>query len=627
MLQAINDKAKGWLGIVIVALIALPFALWGIQSYVGGGSEQYVAKINDIEISKREFEYTLSMQRQKLQQQFGGKLPFDDVVLKKRVLDQMVNRAALDSAAQDAGYRISDAQLSENIKTIFTRDGKFDRDFLNQVLQSRGMTVSQMEAQLRNDMLISQVMDSLSNTSFITDDEARRMAELEHQQRKISTLVFSLDHFSSGIEITEDEIKAAYESDASRYMLPEKVRVEYVELTSDALTADIQIDEQAIAAMYDDYVATISKKEQRKARHILLKTDKKDEATVRNLLDDIKNQLAAGASFEDMASKHSQDTGSAKQGGDLGWVEAGQMVKPFEDTLYALNEGEVSDVVESEYGLHLIKLEKIQAEPVESLQQKRAELEKMYQQEVISNKFYELSESMATTAYENADSLAMVSEVMGISPKTTDYFTRNSGAGIAGNDKVREIAFSKLVLEDKANSDVIEISPEHVLVLRLLERKAASLQPLEAVRASIEQNLRLKKSHENTLAAAGEAKEIINAGQSTVAEQAGKGVTLDKHEMLTRKDTGKVDPTILDAAFSMSLPEAGKVVAKDVAMYSGDVALVILEEVRVPDQITQDQIEQVKSQLKQELANREFLIALTSIKDKANLKINSKAFQ
>lgn len=626
MLQAINDKAKGWLGIFIVALIALPFALWGIQSYVGGGSEQYVAKINDVEISKREFEYTLSMQRQKLQQQFGGKVPFEDEVLKKRVLDQMVNRAALDSAAQNAGYRISDTQLSENIKTIFTREGKFDRDFLNQVLQSRGMTVSQMESQLRNDMLISQVMDALSNTSFITDDEARKLAELEHQQREISTLVFSLDHFSSGIEITEDEIKSAYESDSSRYMLPEKVSIEYIELTSDALTADVKIDEQAISAMYDDYVATISKKEQRKARHILLKTDK-DEVAVRNLLDDIKKQLAAGASFEDMASKYSEDTGSAKQGGDLGWVEAGQMVKPFEDALYALNEGEVSDVVESEFGLHLIKLEKIQGEPVDSLQQKRAELENMYRQEVISNKFYELSESMATTAYENADSLAVVSEVMGIKPKTTDYFTRNSGTGIAGNDKVREIAFSKLVLEDKANSDVIEISPEHVLVLRLLDRKVASLQPLETVRAAIEQNLRLKKSHENTLAAAREAREKINAGQSTVAELVGKGVTLEKHDMLTRKDTTKVDPMVLDAAFSMSLPEAGKVVANDVAMYSGDVALVILEEVRAPEQITQDQIEQVKSQLKQDVANLEFLAALNSVKDKASLKLNPKAFQ
>ena len=626
MLQAINDRIKGWLGIAIVALITLPFAFWGIQSYVGGGGEKYAAKVNDTEISAREFEYNLSAQRQKLQQQFGGKLPFEDSVMKQRVLDQLVNRAVLEDAANSSGYRISDAQLSENIKKIFTRDGKFDRDFLDQVLQTRGMSVSQMESQLRSDMQISQIMDALSNTSFITDSEAQKLAGLEHQQRKISTLIFSIDHFSADIEITEEEIKAAYETDANRYMLPEKVSVEYVELNSDALSADVEIDQQAIAGMYDDYVASVSQKEQRKAKHILLKTDE-DEAAARNMLSDIQKQLAEGASFDELARQHSQDVGSAKQGGDLGWVEAGQMVKPFEDALYALKEGEVSDVVESQFGLHLIKLEAIQSEPVDSLEQKRAELEKAFRQETISNKFYELSESMATTAYENSDSLVAVSEVMNIQPKSSEYFTRNSGTGIATNDKVREIAFSKQVLEEKSNSDVIELSPEHILVLRILERKPASLQPLDNVRSAIEKNLRLRKSHENTLAAAREAKAKINAGQAAVADMVATGVTLEKPDMLTRKDTTQVDPMVLQAAFNMPMPEAGKVVANDVAMYSGDVALVILEEVHTPTEITQEQIDAIKGQLKQDLASREFAMALNSIKDKADLHINSKVLQ
>ena len=626
MLQAINDRIKGWLGIAIVALITLPFAFWGIQSYVGGGGEKYAAKVNDTEISAREFEYNLSAQRQKLQQQFGGKLPFEDSVMKQRVLDQLVNRAVLEDAANSSGYRISDAQLSENIKKIFTRDGKFDRDFLDQVLQTRGMSVSQMESQLRSDMQISQIMDALSNTSFITDSEAQKLAGLEHQQRKISTLIFSIDHFSADIEITEEEIKAAYETDANRYMLPEKVSVEYVELNSDALSADVEIDQQAIAGMYDDYVASVSQKEQRKAKHILLKTDE-DEAAARNMLSDIQKQLAEGASFDELARQHSQDVGSAKQGGDLGWVEAGQMVKPFEDALYALKEGEVSDVVESQFGLHLIKLEAIQSEPVDSLEQKRAELEKAFRQETISNKFYELSESMATTAYENSDSLVAVSEVMNIQPKSSEYFTRNSGTGIATNDKVREIAFSKQVLEEKSNSDVIELSPEHILVLRILEHKPASLQPLDNVRSAIEKNLRLRKSHENTLAAAREAKAKINAGQAAVADMVATGVTLEKPDMLTRKDTTQVDPMVLQAAFNMPMPEAGKVVANDVAMYSGDVALVILEEVHTPTEITQEQIDAIKGQLKQDLASREFAMALNSIKDKADLHINSKVLQ
>ncbi|MDH5611755.1 MAG: SurA N-terminal domain-containing protein [Gammaproteobacteria bacterium] len=626
MLQAINDRIKGWLGAIIIALIALPFAFWGIQSYIGGGGEQYIAKVNGAEISPREFDYNLSVQRQKLQEQFGGRIPFEDVVLKQRVMDQLINRKLLEDAANNFGYRISDNQLSENIKKIFTRDGKFDREYVNQVLQSKGMTTSQMESQLRSDMQISQIMDALINTSFVTDDEVRRLAELEYQQRKISTLIFSIDHFSAGIEITEEEIKAAYEADSARYMLPEKVSVEYVELKSETLASNIEIDESTIKLMYDEYVAAISQKEQRKAKHILLKTDI-DEAAARTQIIDIKKQLAEGASFDDLARQYSQDVGSAKQGGDLGWIEPGQMVNTFEDALYAMKVGEVSDIVESQFGLHLIKLEKIQSEPAQSLQEKRAELEKTYQQEVISNKFYELSERMATTAYENSDSLRSVTESINVQAKTSEYFTRESGAGIANNDKVRAAAFSKLVLEDKSNSDVIEISPEHILVLRLLDRKSASLLPLDSVRSAIENSLKLKKSHENTLASAREAKTKINAGQSSVKDFISKGVRLEKSDMLTRKDTAKIDPMILEAAFNMSAPEDGKIIANDVAMYSGDVALVILEEVHTPDNIDQAQINAIKSQLKQDISASEFNMALNAIKEKADLHINTKVFQ
>ncbi|MDH5387712.1 MAG: SurA N-terminal domain-containing protein [Gammaproteobacteria bacterium] len=626
MLQAINDRIKGWLGIAIVALIALPFAFWGINSYIGGGGEQYAAKVNDIEISPREFEYTLSNQRQKLQEQFGGKLPFEDIVLKQRVMDQLVNRKLLEARAVSSGYSISDAQLTENIKKVFSRDGKFDRSYVDQILQSKGMTASQMEYQLRSDMQITQVIDALINTSFITDEEARRLADLENQQRKISTLIFSLDHFSSDITVTDEEIKAAYEVDSDRYMLPEKISIEYVELESGALSNDVAIDEAEIKAMYDEYVASISQKEQRKARHILLKTDV-DEAAARTQITDIRKQLADGASFDDLARKYSQDIGSAKQGGDLGWVESGQMVKPFEDALYALKMGEVSDVVESQFGLHLIKLEKIQSEPVQPFQEKRAELEKTFKQEVISNKFYELSELMATTAYENSDSLSSVTDALKVQQKTSEYFTRNSGAGIANNEKIRAAAFSKLVLEDKSNSDVIEITPEHILVLRILDRKPASLLPLDSVRSAIENNLKLKKSHENTLAAAREAKTKINTGQAAVKDIVSAGIKLERSDMLTRKDTTRVDPMILEAAFNMSAPEAGKVVANDVAMSSGDVALVILEEVHVPDNIDQAQIDTIKKQLQQDVSNIEFTAALSAIREKANVHINSKVFQ
>ncbi len=626
MLQAINDRIKGWLGMAIVALIALPFAFWGIQSYVGGGGKQYIAKVNDIEISASEFEYNLSTQRQKMQKQFEGKLPFDDAFLKQQVLDQLVNRKLLEEVVSNSGYQISDAQLSKKIQKNFSRDGKFDRTFVEQVLQSRGMTIAQMEYQMRSDMQITQIIDGIANTSFITDAEAKRLAALEHQQRKISTLTFAMDSFSSDVEVTEEEIKAAYEANSDMYMLPEKVSIEYVELKSDALSNDVEIDEQAISTMYDEYVATVSEKEQRKAKHILMKTDE-DAAAARTQMDDIIKQLADGASFDDLARKHSQDTGSAKQGGDLGWVDSGQMMKPFEDALFAMKAGDISEIVESEFGLHVIKLEDIKSEPVETLAQKRAELEKAYKQEVANNKFYDVSELMATTAYENSDSLISVIEAINVQPQTSEHFTRDSGKGIAENEKVRAAAFSKLVLEDKSNSDVIEISSEHILVLRILNHEPASLLPLDAVGTAIGSNLKLEKAHKNTQAAAREAKNKINAGELEIRDVVSESVMFETMDMLTRDSSAKIDPAVLKTAFDLAAPEEGKVVSKEVALNTGDVALVILEQVDTPENIDQSKIDAIKMQLKQDLSNREFSTALNALRDRADLYINAKALQ
>ncbi|MCW8830151.1 MAG: SurA N-terminal domain-containing protein [Gammaproteobacteria bacterium] len=626
MLQAINDRIKGWLGMAIVALIALPFAFWGIQSYIGGGGKQYIAKVGDIEISAREFESNLSNQRQKIQKQYDGKMPFEDAVLKQQVLDQLVNRKLLEEMASSSGYQVSDAQLSKNIQERFSRDGKFDRAFVEQILQSRGMTVAQMEYQLRSDLQITQIIDGIANTGFITDAEARRLAALEHQQRKISTLTFAMDSFSSDVEVTEEEIKTAYEANSELYMLPERVSVEYVELKSDALSKDVEVDEQAISNLYDEYVASISNKEQRKAKHILIKTDE-DAAAARAKIAEISKQLADGALFDDLARKHSQDVGSAKQGGDLGWVEPGQMVKPFEDALFAMKIGETSDVVESQFGLHLIKLENIQSEPVETLAQKRAELEQAYRREVASNRFYDISELMATTAYENSGSLTSVAEAVNVEPQTTELFTRESGSGIAENARVREAAFSRLVLEDKLNSEVIEISPEHILVLRMLNHEPATLLPLDTVDSAIRSNLKLEKAHKNTLAAAREAKAKINAGELAIEDVVSNSVRYETMDMLTRENTAKIDPAILQAAFDLSAPEEGKLNAVDVALNSGDVALVILEAVHTPDNIDQAKIDAIKLQLKQDLSTREFSTVLNALRDRADLYINPKALQ
>lgn len=625
MLQAINDRIKGWLGAVVVGLIALPFAFWGIQEYTGGSKEPFAAKINNVEISEQELDYNLAQQRQKLMAQFGGELPFDDVFLKKQVLEQLVSRKLVESSTYNSGYRVSDAELSSTIMRVFSNDGKFDRDMFERTLQSRGQSIPQFEYELRNDIRVTQMSAALTSTAFVTDDEIRRLAMLEEQSREASLLKFAVNDYQADITVSEEDIQKTWESQSERYMLPEKVSVEYVELKNEKLAADVEIDEQQLEQMYNDYVAEVSQKERRKASHILLKADADKEAA-RKKLEDIRQQLSAGAAFDKLAKEHSQDPGSARQGGDLGWVGPGQMVKPFEDALFDLQRGEVSDVVESEFGFHLIKLEGVESEAAVPFKEKRAELEQILKQDAVGNLFYDLSETMATTAYENPDSLNSVIEVMGIASQTSKLFTRETGEDIAANEKVRNAAFSKSVLQDGTNSEIIELAPNHVVVLRVREHKPASLRPLEEVRSAIENTLRVQKAHQLALQAAQAAKVRVESGESLM-NIAGSGQVLEKTGVLKRSDSGKVDQQVLDVVFKLPRPEEGRPAVSEVSMYNGDVMLVVLGKVLTPENIEQSSIDSFKNQYMRDTASQDLNAALLSLRTTADIRLNQRLFE
>jgi peptidyl-prolyl cis-trans isomerase D len=625
MLQAINDRIKGWLGIAVVAIIALPFAFWGIQSYTGNGAQQYAAKIDDIEISPRELEYNVSQQRQRLLQQYNGQLPFEESQLKEQVLNQLINQKLIEIISYQNGYRISDAELSSNIKKLFSQDGEFNRLLFDSVRQSQGKSAAQFEHALRNELRVIQIRDGIVKSGFASNTEARKAAELEAQSREISLVTFNLEDFSQGVSISDEEIQDAYEAESRRYMSPEKVSIEYVELKSDILSGAVTVDERQIKEMYDEYVANLSLKVKRKASHILLKVGPDKEATKKQL-EDFRQQLESGASFSEIAREHSQDPVSGKQGGDLGWIEPGQMVKPFENALFALDEGEVSNVVESQFGMHLIKLDKIQREPLKSLAEMRGEFEQTLKLEAASNMFYDLSENMATAAFENPDSLGAVVDIMNLKLQTSDFFTRDSGTGIAANELVRKAAFAINVLQQGNNSDIIELSPEHVIVLRINQHVASSVRPFDEVKSSIENVLRLRKGHDLTLAAGISAKEKIESGQ-TINSVLSSNQKIERPGPIKRNDMTRVDRKILDAAFSMYLPEDGKVAAKEVALDSGDVVLVVLEKVNKPESIDYSRLDIIKRQLGQDIAEREFLASLESLKDSADINRNPKALQ
>lgn len=626
MLQAINDRIKGWLGIAIVILIGLPFALWGIQSYLDDTGPQYAAKVNNLEISSAEFERTVSMQRQSLTRQNGGKLPVDENVLREQTLNKLINQRLLEDVSFTNGYRISDAVLSEKIKQQFSVDGVFDRDRFEGAVASVGMSIPMYEQALRNELRVQQMQSAISGTAFTTKREVKELARLNQQTRDISVATFNMEHFSTAAKPTAEEIEQYYKINSQRFMMPEKIKVDYVEITADNLAQSVAVDEAQIKKMYDDYIARISGREERKASHILIKTSQ-DKAAAKAEIEELKQALDKGADFADLAKKHSQDSSSAANGGDLDWVAIGEMVKPFEQVLFNMEKGAVSDIVETQFGYHLIKLVDVRSEPVQSLAIKRYEFEDELKADNVASMFYDLSERLASTAYENPDSLDVVVEELGLKIQTSDYFTRTRGEGIAKDDKVRNAAFSVMVLEEGGNSDVIELAPTHVVVLRVNEHVSEKPVPLQEVSSKIENILKAESGHKQTLAAALDVKSKIEAGEPLESLKA-DGISVEEIVELGRTDIAKVgDPTILRAAFALPVPQDGKKVVQQVDLMSGDVALVLLNKVNTVDDVVQSELEQVGSQALRDNVIRAYTSAVLAIKNNAKIDKNTRALQ
>ena len=629
MLQAINDRIKGWLGALVIFLITIPFAFWGIESYIGGGGKQFAAVVNGEEIPLHQFDNAYSNQLARLNQQFGSNLPFSNEQIKAQVLDQLINAVVLEENSYTSGYRISDTSLKQNIASLFSRDGKFDRDLFENVVASNGMTISQYENRLRNELRVIQKQNAIVSSAILTDKEAAKLAALEQQERDARLIRFKVDADADDITVSDQEVEEFYSANIERYMTPETVRVEYVEVTGDDLSDSVTIDEERLVMMYEDYKRTVLSKEERQARHILLQTgasEEKSKTAVMARMQELQQRLADGESFEELAREYSEDPGSAKQGGDLGWVATGEMVKPFEDALFNMSKGEISEIVETQFGLHLIRLDDIRTPPVASFDEKRGEFEQELRQEAVSGMFYDISENMAVTAYENPDSLDAVADAVSKQPQKTELFTRDKGTGIAENQKFRNAAFSAAVVEQGLNSDIIEISPNHVAVLRLLKHEPSRKKLLEEVKPDIEKTLRLRAAHDTAMAAAEETKNRILDGASA-EDVLRDGQEIEALGSVRRNIVNITDPMVVKEVFQMPYPAGGKPSVQVVKLLSGDIAVILLDKVTTPDDIAGDQINSVVQQRRNDLANTEFDYSIAVIKDAAEIQRNNELLQ
>lgn len=588
MLQAIHDRATGVIAWIIVFLISVPFALWGVNQYFEGGSELQVAVVNDQEISQRQFENVYRNQRQRLIERLGPQVAnaLDETTLKETLLERFIAEELLTQLAISGKMRASDAQVFGRITDdpAFQQDGAFDPERYKTILSMNGQSASGYEESLRQSLVLSQINDGVAGTALSMGDETSRLLALRGQTRSVELVAFDPKNYQDPSFVTDERIKSYFEENKSSFSKPEQVRVSYLELSARALQNDIAVTEDDLLAWYEDHRDQYLAPESRIASHILVEAARDDaeaDQAASEEIREIQRKLAEGESFEALAKAQSDDPGSAEQGGSLGTVERGMMVPEFETALFALEPGEISEPVRTDFGWHLIKLDAINAPEGKAFADVRDEVEAEFRRFKAEDRYYDLSEVLADRSYEVPDTLEVAADALGLSVAESGWFSREGGSGIAANTNVVESAFSDDVLNGGNNSAPIELGEHHVVVVRVKDREPERALTLDEVRDDIKASLVNEAASDKARELAGQAREKLASGAKPEELAESMSAKLLTYEQLERLNPAQ-DAALRDTVFKMSKPTEGSVETEVVALDDGSIAAIRLTAVTTP---------------------------------------------
>jgi len=456
MLTSIRENISGWIAWLIVILISIPFALWGVNSYFEAQSTVVVAEGSGVEITDRQLKDTLDRQAQRLRSQFGAQVAarmVEDPAYKQQVLDSLIEQQLLREDIRDRGFRLSDAQLRQVIENTpdFQVDGKFSADRYARLLSTSRATPAQYENSIRIEKAMGQLAAGLERSALVMPSRVNDLLSLKGQQRDVAYALFSPSAYVDKVEISDARIRQYYDENKERYRSPEMVSVDYVVLSVPGLAEDIEPDETRLKEYYEDNKDQYRTEEQRRARHVLIAVTGKDEAdwtTARDKAQALAEKARGGADFAALAKENSDDPGSARKGGDLGFFGRGIMTAEFDKKVFSMATGEVSDPVKTPFGYHVIKLEEIRPASVKGFDEVRDQILEAVRREEAENRFYELAETFNNLAYEQPDSLEPAAEALNVKVQSSPLFSREGGEGLFANPKVVQAAFSEQVLDE-----------------------------------------------------------------------------------------------------------------------------------------------------------------------------------
>jgi peptidyl-prolyl cis-trans isomerase D len=632
MLQRIRDSLQGqkWLAYLLLGALAVVFAAWGAYGIVNlnfGGSN-YAAEANGSKISLDDARSAWLRQQSIWQQRLGGsELPAPlRTRLQDQVLESLIRRSLLTERSHDLGYRVSNQALLEAVQgeQAFQVDGKYDPQAAKAALAQAGVTLDSYEQQLRTDLQQLQLEGGIRASDFVTPAELARLSDLEDQQREVRYLTLPADRFHPSAAASDAAVQAYYKEHQAQYMRPESVDLQYAELRLEALAAQQELSDADLRAAYEKEKGRLEVPEKRHARHVLITG--KDDATALALAQQVLSQAKSGKDFGALAKQYSQDPGSAQNGGDLGWAERSTFVKPFADALFGMSAGEIAGPVKTQYGYHIIRLEEIQRGKSKSFEEARPELEAQLRRARATDRFGEIQEQLQAKLAEPGADLNALAQQYNLQPGEVKEFAKGAGAVPFGAaPQLQELLFGDPPLAaDKLGGPVL-LGDDRLVIFKVLQRRAAAPQPLAEVRDSIVATITKDQGTQAALGAAQRAREELLKGASFDQVAQELKVSADPAHFIGRNDPS-VPAQVREAAFGLSKP-AGKPESRALTLSDGGAALVVVTAVRTAP--AQDSAAKAsRSQQESErLGTAAALAYVDEVRRTASVRKNPKAFE
>ena len=611
---------------VFLALITLPFAFFGVESYVRSvGTGDDVARIGDAKITQQQFQQALREQQERLRAQMGGQ--FDPKMLDmpqahQAILDDLVDQQLLTLEAGKRKLFASDEAIRRAIGGIdaFKIDGKFSPERYEAALKAQGMTPAGFEARLRQDLTLQQLATAVGQSGLMARTVSDRILAMQTEKRDVQEYRIGLDAFLDKVKLPDGAAKKFYDENSKQFAMPEQARAEFVVLSMETIGAQLTVSEAEVKAWFDGHKERFQQPEERRASHILIASEKigKDKAKARaeELLKEIRKTPAV---FADLARKNSDDPGSAVKGGDLGFFGRGMMVKPFEDATFALKDGEISGIVESDFGFHIIKLTGIHAAKEKPFAEVRGEIEAELKKAAASRKFAEAAEAFSNIVYEQSDSLKPAAEKFSLTVKQSEWLGRqaNPASGPLANEKLLAALFSEDSVKNRRNTEAVEIGPNTLVAARIVDYKPATLQPFESVKVAIETMLKRQEAQAQARKD-GEARlEALRKGEDKLAWGAVKRVS--------RLDHGALPPVAVPTVFRM---ETAKLPAfAGVELPGSGYTLFRLNKVEAGEALDEARKQAMLSQLANLEMQEEVQSYLTALRSRYKVEINQAALE